>query len=484
MKKSLYRRFITITVLFFVTASNALELNVKDFGAIGDGKANDQKAINSAINACSQSGGGKVVFPRGVYKTATIRLKSGVILRLEGNAVILGTSENVYDEPETTAWHKYQDFGHSHFQNALIFGRDIENIGIEGPGRIDGGGLETSNDVKPKQADKGISLVSCRNVKFQDLTITRCGHFGILLNDCNQVTVTRMVVEQYHDRDGVNIVSSKNIQISNCIFNGEDDALALKSDYALGRKIDVENVFVKNCQLKSKSCNAFQIGSETSGDFKNIDIQNCLITEAGKAAIGITSNDGGVIENLRVENINISKVAAPFYLSVTDRLRTPEDAKTGQIRNCTFKNITVSDVYNDYARTEAKCWASTINGMTDSAIENLLFENVRIEYKGTGQLEDRANHPPDPAESYQPRKLGVRPAYAWYIRHAKNIRFHNCHFSYEKQDRRPAFFLDNVHGFSLDSTKIRQYTGDPSVTLLRCDDIRIQNCIYSDAPFE
>lgn len=480
----LYRRFITLAVLFLAAASNAVELNIKDFGAVGDGKANDRKAINSAISACGQGGGGKVVFPAGVYKTATIHLKSGVVLRLEQDAVILGTSEAVYDEPETNPWDKYQDFGHSHFQNALIFGRDIENIGFEGPGRIDGGGLETSNNVKANEADKGISLVSCRNVNFQDLTITRCGHFGILLNDCNGVTMTRVVVDQYHDRDGVNLVSSKNIRISNCIFNGEDDALALKSDYALGRKIDVENVFIRDCQLKSKSCNAFQIGSETAGDFKNIDLRNCIITEAGKAAVGITSNDGGVIENLRVENMKISKVATAFYLSVTDRLRTGEDAATGQIRNCTFKNITVSDVYNDYARTEAKCWASTINGMKGSAVESLLFENVRIEYKGTGRLEDRANLPPDPAESYQPRKLGVRPAYAWYIRHAKDIRFRNCLFSYEELDRRPAYCLDSVDGFTMDSVKIRQLPGDPSVTLLRCDDIQIRDCIYSEARFE
>src|ERR1700730_8455392 len=134
--------------------------DVKSFGAKGDGKALDTPAINKAIEVAAAAGGGTVFFPAGNYLSVSIHLKSNIALYLDQGATIVAadTAPGVaYDPPEPNEWDSYQDFGHSHFHNSLIWGENLENISILGPGKIWGKGLvRTDKQSRTKQKNDAL----------------------------------------------------------------------------------------------------------------------------------------------------------------------------------------------------------------------------------------------------------------------------------------------------------------------------------------
>ncbi|MDP4226523.1 MAG: glycosyl hydrolase family 28-related protein, partial [Bacteroidota bacterium] len=142
MKK---RNFILGLFLLLCSLANAQVsapvFNVKEYGATGNGKSLDSPAINAAIDAAAKAGGGTVYLQAGTYLCYSIRLKSNIALYLDQGAVILADDSTGYDAPEPNQWYKFQDFGHSHWQNSLIWGENLENISILGPGLIYGKGL-------------------------------------------------------------------------------------------------------------------------------------------------------------------------------------------------------------------------------------------------------------------------------------------------------------------------------------------------------
>ena len=153
------KRTITLWAMAFAAASSlhAAAFDVTAFGARGDGKTENREAINKAIDAAAAAGGGTVEFPAGTWLTGSIRLRSNVTMRLERGAVIEASAEaSAYDPPEPNQWDKFQDFGHSHFHNSLIWGEGLENIAIVGGGRISGKALLRGE--RGGGADKTIAL--------------------------------------------------------------------------------------------------------------------------------------------------------------------------------------------------------------------------------------------------------------------------------------------------------------------------------------
>ncbi|HET9314228.1 MAG TPA: glycosyl hydrolase family 28-related protein, partial [Vicinamibacteria bacterium] len=146
--------------------------DVRAFGAKGDGIAIDSPAINAAIDAASAAGGGTVVLPAGTYLSFSIRLKSRITLVIGAGATLLAADpadgKGRYDAPEPNEWDAYQDFGHSHWRNSLIWGIGLEDVAILGPGRIDGKGL-TRRGPGPrrpeKQGDQPLTLDGARGAE-------------------------------------------------------------------------------------------------------------------------------------------------------------------------------------------------------------------------------------------------------------------------------------------------------------------------------
>lgn len=444
--------------------------SVRDFGATGGGQTNDTPAINQAIEQCSAAGGGTVLFPAGQYAAASIHLRSNVRLLLDSQAVLFGAPGG-FEPPETNPFAKYQDSGHSHFHNALMWGGKLEHFAIEG-GTINGGnGAIAHFDPNPRQGDKLISIAGGKNLIFHNVKHEKGGHFIYLLNDCENVTFDNIVIKE--SRDAVDLMGCRNVQIHDCRFTGcTDDTIGIKSDYALGRKINTANIFVWNCYFES-GCNGLQVGSETAGDFHNLNCWNVQIGHAMKAGIGITSNDGGIIDGASYSNIVIQGAACPIYMLITDRLRSGDpQKKVGSIRNIKIQDVTVTDCRPGQ---QGPVNTSAICGRPESSLENISLINVKIHYPGGGQREEAGIIPPYPKD-YSPRSLGPRPAAGLYVRHVKGLVLKNVEFTFDQADQRPPLVVSEIDGLTLDDFKAQKTEGIEAVKLERVNHLTVRNC--------
>ncbi|GLZ29882.1 glycoside hydrolase [Lentzea sp. NBRC 105346] len=465
------RRRTTGALLALVTGAafcvpgvaNAATFNVKDYGAKGDGKAVDSAAIDKAIAAASAAGNGVVEIPPGTYLSRSIHLKSNVTINIQEGARIVASGSGI-DAPESNPNSKYQDFGHSHFRNALLWGENVENLSFTGKGVIDGANkLETGENIPAGKGDKMLSLKFCKNVNISDVTFREAGHFAIIVNGCNGMKLNRIKVDSPDDRDGINFINSANIELADSTIIASDDAVAFKSDFATGKTFLSENNVVRNSTIQSTENNAIQFGSETCGSFRNIVFKDLKVTGASKAGLGIVSMDGATIENVTYENIQLTKTASPIFLHIGERGRCPGSPKAGKIRNITYRNITGTNLTAPRDIPGDPEYASTISGHTNSAIEGLTFDNVRFSVPGGHKESDAGRVPPEVTKEYPPRIFGARPAFGFWLRHAKNVKFVGSTIEFDKADGRPAFVTDDVQGVSLDGVKVERSTGSNDV---------------------
>src|SRR5208337_3126824 len=201
---------LSICALAFAAASwlHAAVFDVTAFGAKGDGQTQNREAINKAIEAAAAAGGGTVYIPSGTWVSGSIRLRSHVTLHLERGALIEASSQAAYDPPEPNLSDKFQDFGHSHFHNSLIWGENIENIAIVGGGRISGKAL--TRGLASDGPNKTIALKLCRNVTLRDFSIANAGHFGILAAGVDNLTIDNVMIDT--NRDGIDVDSCRNVR--------------------------------------------------------------------------------------------------------------------------------------------------------------------------------------------------------------------------------------------------------------------------------
>ena len=452
--------------------------NVRHFGAVGDGTANDAPAINKAIDACNKAGGGTVFVPSGYYTTGSIHLKSNITLAIDKGAV-LKAMPGMMDPWEPNPNDKgLMDPAYYHWEASLIWGKNLENIKIYGPGTLDGTALTRSSKVKKGTGDKGIALKLCKNVEIRNLNIKKGGHYAILATGCENLLVDNVTIKT--DRDGLNLSQCKNVMVANCHIDavrfedgrgaGGDDAIKLGSDLSLGKARPCENITVKNCYLAS-GCNTLQFGTETVGSFKNIRFENITIRRAGKAGISITSNDGSVIDGITYKDIRMEKTFVPIFIKISDVARVPEGTyNRGAIGNITFDNITATDCFSYFKNRQMP---SVIWGKPGSPVENIKFTNVRITEKGGHRAWEASLNPHENDERF-PRKTGAIPAYAFYLRHVKNVCFSDCDFRFETNDDRPAMVVDDGTNVTLDKCFIQQGSDCKSRVVSRNGDEIIQ----------
>ncbi|HTB82308.1 MAG TPA: glycosyl hydrolase family 28 protein [Candidatus Sulfotelmatobacter sp.] len=477
-------------ILLFVAGSFCLAqmppiFNVKNFGAAGDGVTLDSPAVNSAIAAAGAAGGGTVTFPAGNYFCGSIHLTNNLTLYLSNNAVILASPTNI-DAPESNPYSVYQDFGHSYFHDALIWGEHLTNLAFAGPGKIDGNGNLANNSITNNQGDKAVALKLCTNVVFAGITITHAGHFGILANGCLNLTVTNIQLlcssGNYH-RDAFNLISSSDVIVSNCIIQGSDDAMVLKSDYALGMAINSHDITVTDCQIFSTQNNATQFGSETVGDFTNVTWTHLQLTQAGKAGIGITSQDGSIIDGVTYDDITMSNCACPIFLKLD--LRSGQagspNPSVGRIRNISISDVTAVHSVSIDTGISPRTNTATIDGFsstTNIPISNIMFSNVNISTIGGYPATALANYPVQD-DNWTPDSMGVRPSFGWYLRYAQNISFTNCQVHFDHNDNRPVVVADTATNILFSNFKADVGTGNTNfdISFLNNAGFIATNCV-------
>jgi polygalacturonase len=372
--------------------------NVTLYGATGDGKHIDSDAINAAIDDAAGAGGGTVYFPAGVYLSYSIRLKSNITLQLDQGARILGAPAGIggrgYDAAEPNPeGGNYQDGGHSHWKDGLIWGIGLENIAIIGPGIIDGTNISTGDNggggrggrggggggggfgpggtarggvrggalgargpstgpstapiaggggrggrgrggaasTQPQvpMANKTLALKLCKNVTVRDVSFYRGGHFAILATGVDNMDVNNVKFDT--NRDAFDIDACRNMRLSDCSVNApNDDGIVLKASYALGFARDCENITITNCLV----C-GFEIGSLLDGTYKPLDREvPDRMGPTGRIKFGTESTGG-------FKNITISNC-------VFDHCRglALETVDGGQLEDVTISNITMRHTSN------------------------------------------------------------------------------------------------------------------------------------------
>jgi polygalacturonase len=492
--------------------------DVRDFGAKGDGTTIDSDAINRAIDAAAAAGGGTVVISGGTYASHSIHLKSHVGLHLDQGAVLLAADTGAgrgYDPAERGPGNAYQDFGHSHWHNSLIWGENVEDVSITGPGRIDGKGLSRGLnpraedlDTRPGQANKAIALKSSRHVLLRDFTIHRGGHMAILLTGVDNVTIDNLTIDT--NRDGLDVDACRNVRIANSQVNApNDDAIVLKSSYALGAPRVTENVTITNSIVsgfdvgtvldgtygrtavaapdRDGPTGRIKLGTESNGGFRNITISNIVFTRS--RGLALETVDGAALEDVTVSNVTMREVSnAPFFLRLASRMRGPAGTPVGTLRRVTISNVNVYDADPRYA--------SIIAGVPGHQIEDVRFSNVRILYRGGLTLDAAASQPANlvntffrppggsgPREAYtvpereamypEPSLFGVLPAYGFYVRHAANVHFDGVEVGFMSPDTRPAFVFDDVRGAELHGVRAQTATNVPTLVLRDVEDFRV-----------
>jgi polygalacturonase len=429
-----------------ITSASALSYNVRDYGATGDGSTNDTPAINAAINAANSAGGGVVVFPSGNYKSKnSIHMKSNVTLQLDAGSTILGSSADTYDAAESNPYDAYQDYGHSHFHDAMIWGDGLTNIGFTGSGTIDGAGNLITGNPGAGEADKIISLTRCDGLTLSGITLKRGGHFAALTNGCNHITSDHLTIATSGDRDGWNVISAQYVTITNITDAANDDALVFKSDWALGQTLPNGHVTVDTANLSAVCCNALMFGSETCGNFTDYQLSNITITGAGKSGLGMVSMDGANISDVHYRNVTMSGTKSPIMQKIGTRKRCGGSPGVGHISNITYDNVTGS-------YTGSGSFSPTIWGEAGSnQITNVTFNNVNLEVPG-GSAAISTAVPSNNPNDYNPNSIGTRPSFGWYVHNASNIHFTgNSQVHFRTNDDRPAVIANTGSSLTWDT---------------------------------
>ena len=474
--------------------------NIRSFGAKGDGTSIDSPAINEAIAAAAATGGGTVLFPPGTYASYSIHLKSFVTLYLESGATILaapvspGAVSGGYDTAEKQGeWEAYQDFGHNHWHNSLMWGEGIHDFAILGPGLIWGKGLsrglsrdtDLPNTSRPGVANKAIALKNCRNVIMRDFSILQGGWFAILATGVDNMTIDNLKIDT--NRDGMDIDCCKNVRVSNCSVNSPwDDAICPKSSFALGYARATENVTITNCYVtgnyqlgtlldgtfkkfgpdfKDHNTGRIKFGTESNGGFKNITVSNCVFE--GCRGLAIESVDGALCEDLTFANITMRELKnSPMFLRLGARMRGPKDASVG-----TMKRILISNLVSYGALSDL---SAIISGIPGHAIEDLKISNVYLHHIGGGTRELAERQPEEKETQYpEPAMFGPLPTSGFFVRHCKNIEFSNVEIATDKPDARSAFWLNDVEGADFFRIKAPKQNIAPMFSLNEVQEFRV-----------
>jgi polygalacturonase len=331
-----------------------LNLNVLDFGVVGDGVTLNTKALQQAIDRCFVLGGGEVFVPAGDYLTGAIQLRSGVLLRLHPEAILRGTP-NFEDYPVTQVrWEGKWIQGYT----ALIFAVDASYTGITGEGKIIGhpalGGRP--NKDNPLRHPALIEPINCKNLLFSDFSTSYKSMWCIHPTYCENIHFKDLTIRSTGGNgDGIDVDSCKHVLIEGCDIETGDDCIAIKSGRGMEANVlmrTTEDVYIRNCRLSDSIFACIGIGSETSGGIRGVRIEHCRFEKTRTHAIYIKSRPGrgAFIEDISAEDLDVSDMQGGFLRfnlmgsGLQDQVPVPGFEGIPSVKNFSFKNVRVKDV--------------------------------------------------------------------------------------------------------------------------------------------
>lgn len=434
--------------------------NINDYGAVGDGKALNTDAINKAVSACNNAGGGTVFVPAGNFVTGTIMLKSNVTLDLDPDSHIIGTTDLTQykgytlrredpNEPinitvsDSTVWTR-----------ALILLDKVHDVAITGTGTIDGAGVTDKRGEEGHRGPHGIFIAESKNVTIAGIRVSRAGNYNIIGLYVENIKLSGITITQ--GSDGIHIRKGKNITIDNCKFYTGDDAIA--GGYW-------ENAVISNCLINS-SCNGIRLILPAT----HLEIKNCEIFGPGVfghprgTAINplVTRTLTGIILQPGAWGLGGGKLADIYIHDI--HLRDMQTALTfilnkGNLgQNIRVEDVVATGITNNGCSVES--WSK------ESSFDNVKFKNISISY---------AIKNADILKTKSFSRIGTEsrplPYWGFYIRNVKNIEFENVRLDYSGIENRPAIGFDRVNSVLLKNVKYKavagveplKYTGETKV---------------------
>jgi len=480
--KKFFVLLLMIPTIFPLFAQN--RYNIIDYGA-SISQINNAASIQKAIDAASANGGGMVVIPAGNFVSGPVNLKSNVELHLSEHSVLLGSARRA-------------DFTESNM--AVISAYSQHNIAITGKGTIDGQAhlliadlLQMLREGKIKDElwqtkrpteDNRPNLIffkSCKNIKVKGIRLKDAASWVQNYKECDGLVVDSMTVNStaYWNNDGIDIVDSKNVKISNSFFNAADDAICLKSEIADGY---CENILVENCMLRS-SANGFKLGTGSIGGFKHIEVKNITVYDTYRSAIALEAVDGGFLEDVDIHGVRAKNTGNALFIRLGHRNK---DGRYSKVKNIVVDDVMVEvplgkpDVGYPFEGPLPKVpphnlLPVSITGLPGHPIQNVKLQNVEVTYGGGGTKAkayvsaDSLATITENASGYPEFTMfGELPAWGIYARHIEGLDLSNIKLIIQKSDYRPALVFDDIKGLKLNKVMIPK---DNKLPVIVCKEV-------------
>lgn len=477
MKNTLKLSLLMIILNSIFQLAIATTFSLTDYGALpNDGKP-DTEAIQSAIDACSNYGGGTVLFPAGTWLSGTIFLKDNVTIYLSNGSVWRGVNDSAaYPYMKAKIMSREDRVP----RKAMIYGYDLENIKIHGEGTIHPGGEYSVFDNAPQnERPFGIYLIKCKNITVEGIRMEQPVFWMQRYYWCDNLTLHNLKIFNHSNKnnDGIDIDACHNVVVSDCIIDSSDDALVLKSE---GTRA-CEDVVITNCILRSHA-SMLKLGTASIGGFKRITISNIVITPSrskemhhpigswrGLAGIDLLNVDGGVLEDILINNVVIDSVDTPIFIKFGNRHDTwPGKPETtiGITRNIQISNVVIRN---------AGPICSSITGYPGHPIENVKLSDIYISVDGVTDMADTTTKVIENSDGYPYNRMfhSNLPAYGLYVRHVNDISLRNIKMVIEDSEVRSALHLENIDGGYFYEVSMDQPQSDqPKVRIINSNDLR------------
>lgn len=359
------------------------QFNICEYGACSDGKAISTDAIQKAIDACHQAKGGRVICGSGTFLTGTLELKSNVELHVEAGCLLKG-SPSLEDYPPFIAKGFNSERSPEKSSISLIRAINAENIAITGEGTIDGSGLafyDTSCTdgklSKPETQRPRIGMFyQCRSILIQDIRLVDSSCWTLWLMQCQEAKIHRISVSgnrRMRNMDGVDVDACRNVTISDCHFETEDDCVAVRNMQKLYDTSAVcENITVTHCKLSS-SCQGVRVGCPGDGvirdcTFSNLEIEsevNGIIFENPHRYLRAGEPGSAHVTNVTFSDVTIKCRHSPIKIIVEDGIALPA------LANISFSDFRI--------QSGAPC---LVQGCVETIIRNIHFKNIQLQTSG------------------------------------------------------------------------------------------------------
>jgi polygalacturonase len=428
--------------------------NIRNFGAKGDGATLDTPAVQAAIDACTKDQGGTVLVPAGVFVIGTVEIKSNVTLHIAAQGKLMGTADG-------TQYHAADaiplsgDTTLNDGNVGLIFAVKAENIVIEGPGTIDGQGLQFRSPSRGTPPPAGITgnkrpyhllFYQCKNLRVRDIYLVAGAYHSVrvIQSQFSWFTGIHIYNRVIHNNDGFHFISSQYVHVSDCTVICQDDACALFGSCKF--------VTVTNCTFSTR-WSVFRFGG---GEAENITVSNCLIYETYGCPIKLRCGPNSRLENISFSNLVMTNVTGPISIGNGEQRRRPPaegepPPSLGIVRNISFngihavvvKPVPLPDAFPSAYRPGEILSCVVLNGVGNAVLENISFNDVHVIYPGGGTPEQAAvRDVPHVAGEYF--EIGVPPAYGMYARNVRGLTLQDVRFEMASPDARPAVVFDHV----------------------------------------